>query len=302
MMAAVGLGQHALLCPEDADADLVAMEAALAQMLSAEGRAFDTREYRGIDISKRLHDDRGSVALLGYGGLALSLHRALDPDSPFVDVEQAFVEALALRMAGGLVETYPGQVYPVDNAAGVAALNLHDRTTGQDHSAAVAATTAAIAAARHDPTGTLYQRTRLDGLPMDRPRASGTFLTGWFLHRADPALACSLYEDGLHAFAGDVMGLPAMREYPAGLEGDGDRDSGPLVMGYSISATGFAIGAATACGDEATAAALRGTAQLADMLAVGMVPGLGTADAESATGSHLGDAILLAMVTAGGMP
>ncbi len=302
MMAAVGLGQHARLCPDQVPLDLPAMVAALEHMVSAEGRAFDTHEYGGIDIDQRLDDPRGSVALLGYAGLALALHRSLDPDSHLTPIEQRWAEALAGQLDGDLLETYPRQIFPVDNAAGIAALALHDRVTGEDHSAQLAATTAAIAAARDPATGMLFQVVAADGLPLDEPKGSGSFLTAWFLHRAAPDLAQDLYTASRDTLGGSLMGMLAMREYVPGTPGTGGVDSGPLIFGYSVSATGFALGAATALGDAPTRDALLRTAQLGGSLAVGMTPGLASPSGEGATGSHLGDAILLAMLTSEGMP
>ncbi len=302
MMAAVGLGQHARLCPSEAAADIAAMESALEHMISPEGRAFDTHEYNGVDIEQRLDDPRGSVALLGYGGLALALHRALDPGSHLAPTEQRWSEALARQLRGDLLETYPRQIFPVDNAAGVAALALHDRVTGEDHSAVIAATAAAIDAARDPATGLLFQVVGADGRPLDEPKGSGSFLTAWFLHRAAPELALDLYTSSRDTLGGSLMGMLAMREYPPGIEGASSVDSGPIVFGYSVSSTGFAIGAAAALGDTATRDALRATARLGGSLAVGMTPGLAAPTGEGATGSHLGDAILLAMITSEGMP
>ncbi len=304
MMAAVGLGQHARLCPDDAPADLDAMTSALTHMVSPAGRAFDTHEYRGVDIEQRLDDPRGSVALLGYGGLALALHRALVPDSPFTATEQRWSEALARQLdEGRLLDTYPRQIFPVDNAAGIAALALHDQVTGDDHSEAIQAWADAIDAARDPATGLLFQVVAADGRPLDEPKGSGSFLTAWFLHRAAPALSLDLYSTSRDTLSGTLMGLRAMREYAPGTEGHGSVDSGPLVFGYSVSSTGFAMGAATAHGDTDTRDALRTTAMLANDMAVGMVPGLAAPDDGSdATGSHLGDAIMLAMITSEGMP
>jgi hypothetical protein len=189
----------------------------------------------------------------------------------------------------------------VDNAAGIAALSLHDRATGEDHGAALASALDAVRRMRDPATGLLHQSTGPDGTPLDAPRGSGTFLASWFLHRADPDLARGLYESGRSALSRRLLGLSAMREYPAGQDGSGDVDSGPLVLGYSVSATGFALGAATAAGDEETRAGVLRTARLGAPLAILLVPGLGT-DEKGATGSHLGDAILLAMLTAQGAP
>jgi hypothetical protein len=308
MMAAVGLGQHARLCPEAAAADLQAMDAAIEHMLSPGGQAFDTRMWRRVPVADRLDDDRGSMALLGYGTLPMALHRALVPDSRFAPTEATWAAALARRFeraaaeGGTLVETYPDQRYAVDNAAGIAALSLHDRATGEDHGAALAAGLAGIAAARDAASGLLVQRVDADGTPLDAPRGSGTFLAAWFLHRADPDLARGLYEAGRDQLYGSVLGLSAMREYPAGREGRGDIDSGPLILGYSVSSTGFALGGAAAFDDLTTRDALLATARLGGPFAVGVVPGLAADEGGGATGSHLGDAILLAMLTAQGRP
>lgn len=306
MMAAVGLAQHARLCPAEAAADLAAMEAAIARMLSREARRFDRRKY-GSDIAARLAGNEGSVALLGYGGLALALHRSLVPDSRFIATEQAWAEALDRRFARGrLVETYPGETYPVDNCAGIAALAVHDRTTGEDHSASLRRALAAIERARDPTTGLLHQSTSADGAPHDAPRGSGTFLAAWFLVEADPSLARALYEKGRDALGGALFGFLAMREYVPGHAGTGDMDSGPLVLGYSISATGFALGGAAAFGDEATRARIVAAVRGMSSFAVRLVPGLaappdaGASGASGGTGSALGDTILLAMLTATG--
>jgi hypothetical protein len=302
MMAAVGLSQHARLCPEDEAVDLAAIDAALERMLSREGRRFDRRRY-GADISARLREDQGSVALLGYGGFALALHRRLVPDSRFRATEQAWAEALARRFARRpLVETYPGELYPVDNCAGIAALALHDRVTGEDHSVALRRALAAVERARDPATGLLHQSLERDGTARAAPRGSGTFLAAWFLAQADPVLARDLYERGRDTLRGSVLGLLALREYPPGTDGDGDIDSGPLVFGYSVSATGFALGGAAAFGDDAVRGRLLATARALAPLAVSLVPGLAAPPdaAGGATGSALGDAILLAMLTAPG--
>lgn len=303
-MAAVGLGRHAARCPEDAPEDLAAMEVALDHMISARGRSFDTREW-GQDMEDRLATPRGNAALLGYGGLPLALHRLLVPDSRFAPVEEAWMDALARRFeaaGGALVETYPGQRYAVDNAAGVGALALHDRATGEDHGRARALGIQAIQANRDPVSGLLHQSSRPDGTPLDAPRGSGTFLASWFLAEADPALAWDLYQRGRQALSAPFLGFFAMREYPAGWTGDGDIDSGPLILGRSVSSTGFALGAATSTGDLETAARILATVHAGGPLAIHMVPGLASPDGAGATGSHLGDSILLAMLTGGRLP
>ena len=135
MMSAVGLGQLILLHPGERAESLPKMEQALRTMLSDEGLAFDKKKYKGSSINRRLKENKGSAALLGYGGLALATHRAVNPESDLTKSEQAWAEAISRRLkTGRLIETYPNEIYPVDNAALIGALALHDQVTGEDHS------------------------------------------------------------------------------------------------------------------------------------------------------------------------
>lgn len=304
MMTAVGLGQLILLHPGEREASLPKMEQALNAMLSAEGLAFDKKKYKGVSVNDRLKSSRGSAALLGYGGLALATHRAVEPQSALTKTEQAWAEAIARRLkTGKLIETYPNEIYPVDNAALIGALALHDQVTGEDHSAAIKAGLKAFKRAVDPETGLLIQAMRPNGKALDTPRGSGTFLASWFLVKADPALARALFDAGRRELEGSVLGLYAMREHPAkNADRGGDIDSGPLLMGYSVSATGFAMGAAAGLGEEEIVEDILRTVRFGGPLAVNVVPGLKAPGGGGATGSHLGDAILLAMVTTPGRP
>lgn len=299
MMAAMGFGEHALAHPEDRAEDLRRMEMAIDRLLAPEGRTFDAASW-GADPITSLGEDRGHAAWLGYTGLALGLHRVLVPDSRYTDLQERVVDAIERRVAaapGHLVETYPGQWFPVDNAAMIGALGLHTRATGARHPMVDA--WVASARARWVQEGLLVQRVH-EGVPVDAPRGSGTFLAAWFLHHADPAFAESLYVAGRDHLGGALFGVRAMREYLPGVNGRGDIDSGPIVMGFGVSASGFAIGAALQNGDEETARALAQTARTMAGVILSMDPSLqGPSNTGSASGSHIGDAILFAMTAAG---
>ena len=149
-----------------------------------------------------------------------------------------------------------------------------------------------------DPhSGLLVQAVAMDGVtPRDAARSSGTALAAYFLSFADGPTSRALYEAMMSSCYRPVLGFGAVREYgPRGPAlGRGDIDSGPLVFGYSISATGFALASARIQGDDERFAALYATAHLFGAPvsrddATGFV-----------TGGPLGDAILFAMLTAGG--
>lgn len=295
MMAAAGFGAHARAHPEARAEDLRHLERALDRLLEPDTRAFDTRSW-GEDPLESLAGERGHAAWLGYTGVALGAHRLLVPESRYTAIHEAVVEAIERRLDAapdGLVETYPGEWYPVDNAAMVGALGLHTRATGTPHPAI--GRWVARARAEWVRDGLLVQSVR-DGRPADHPRGSGTFLASWFLHPADPAFAGELYRAGRDRLMGSAFGVPAMREYPPGVDGRGDIDSGPIVLGFGVSSTGFAIGAGLLDGDAEMALALAGTARSLGGMVLALDPSLrGPTDAGSHSGSHIGDAILFAM-------
>ncbi|GAA2476769.1 hypothetical protein [Winogradskya humida] len=78
-----------------------------------------------------------------------------------------------------------------------------------------------------------------------------------FLVDIDPAFARSQYLVFRSLFVVRPLGLgPGVREFPPGVELEGDVDSGPLVLGTSLSATVVTLGAARAQGDAGLAGAL----------------------------------------------
>jgi hypothetical protein len=77
----------------------------------------------------------------------------------------------------------------------------------------------------------------------------------------DPALAKSQYECFRERFLTTFVGLPCVLEYPGGVVGPADVDSGPLILGRSLSATVLAMGVAQIYGDQALANAIAQTGE-----------------------------------------
>jgi hypothetical protein len=299
MMAAMGFGQVALERPELREQNLARMERCLDMMLAPHVHTFDTAAW-GEEAIASLDGSHGHVAYLGYTGIALGLHRLLRPRSRFGEIDDRIVAALERRIEAspiGFLETYPGEVYPVDNASAYAAIALHARATRRSLPRAVRRGLEAIEKqGKSQESGLLYQAVRLeDGAPRDSARASGTALAAYFLAYADDAASASLF----HALAKEqfrtVLGFGAMLEYAAGsanANGRGDIDSGPVVAGFGVSATGFALGASRVHGDRETFRSLYATAHLFG------APFDEAGTRTYTTGGPIGDAILFAMLTA----
>jgi hypothetical protein len=151
-----------------------------------------------------------------------------------------------------------------------------------------------VRAVQIDPaSGLVIQRMgALDGKAHDAPRGSGTALAAYFAGFADRGVADAL-ADGLFKHEASFLGFGAIREYPDGFSGHGDVDSGPVLLGVSVSATGFALAPARATGRQDAFERIYRTAELF---------GMWTRDGDAgrfASGGPIGDALLLAFLTSG---
>lgn len=297
LMAGFSFGQLASAYPERRGHYLPLMEHCIEHLLTPEVREFDRASWQRDPVDA-LGSEEDHAAYLGYFNLLLGLHRMLAPDSRYAALNDAISEHLARRLSANpiqMLQTYPGEAYPVDNCAVVGSLGLHARVTGAGHPEIVRAWVEQVRKRYIDAdTGLLVQAVDfLNGRAIDAPRGSGTSLGLYFISFADDALARDLYA-GLHrSLCRTFLGFGAVREYPAGLSGTGDIDSGPIVFGYGLSPTGFAIAGSLMYGDRAYFRRLVASAYLAG------APLRRGDRLEFVTGGPLGNAILLAMLTAG---
>jgi hypothetical protein len=164
----------------------------------------------------------------------------------------------AFRGGGPFLDSYEGMAWPADNAAGAAALRscgtlLHPRYTQ------TAEAWLRSALRQVDPaTGLLPHEA---GSP--RPRGESAALMIRFVHEIDPAAAAAQYAALVRTFATRFAGLlPAVREFPHGVRGSGDVDSGPVILGVSAPASVVGIAAARMTGHHRAAADLRASPEV----------------------------------------
>jgi hypothetical protein len=293
-MTVLGLGQIALARPDRRAELLPAMEAAARRMLAPEACAFGAEAWgeRGLEAL----GTAGGHAYLGYVALALGMLRKVDPATPLAARHDALVASLARRLAASphaLLETYPGETYPADVAAVAGAIGLHAEVASIDRRALLSRWSATMRERCSDPgTGMLFQQMdAFTGAPAGPPRASGTALAVYFASFADPALARDLWR-AVGRQRRSVLGFGGVRERAPGDDGPGDVDSGPVVLGVSVSATGFALAGARMFGDRAAFTELWRTADLFG------VPVVRPSRSRFLTGGPLGNALLLALATA----
>lgn len=149
------------------------------------------------------------------------------------------------------LSAYPSMAWPVDSVVGIAALSLHDQLLTPRYQTVISRW---IEMAREhiDPaTGLLPHHVHpITGEGIGTARGSSQSIILRFLPEIDPAWASEQYEVFRSQFVGYVGTVPGIREYPAGVEGAGDVDSGPLVNGLSASATVVSMGTAFIHGDR----------------------------------------------------
>lgn len=293
-MTILGLGQIALAHPELRARYLPAMRSAAARLVDPRTLDYATKVY-GHSGRSYMAPGEGH-AYLGYVNLALDMLRAVDPHTKYAALNDRLSRAFARRLAAsptGLIETYPGETWPPDVAAVAGSVGLYAEVTGVDESALLAKWAKRYAKCAIDSSGYLVQRVRSGSCrPVDAPRGSGTAIAAYFIGFADRALSRRLEAALGGAGRRTLLGFGAIREYAPGHSGNGDGDSGPILLGVSVGATGFGIGAARMNGDRDLFRQLYRTADLFG------APANGRTGTSFVMGGALGNAVLLAMLTA----
>ncbi len=293
-MALMGLSQIVALHPELGAAYVPVMRTLAAHLA----------DPRTLDYARRVYGHHGVDAMgpaeghayLGYINLGLGMLRAVDPNMPLVALHDQLSQRLADRLFAsktGLIETYPGETWPPDVAAVAGSVGLHAALSGRDRSAEIAAWSRRFAACAIGADGYLVQRVQSGSCrALDAPRGSGTAVAAYFLSFIDSALARRLHGALVSSGERTLFGFGAIREYARGYAGRGDLNAGPVVLGVSVGATGFALGAAGVARDRDLFRELYRTLDL-----FGAPSNLSGADT-FVVGGTLGNALLLAMLTA----
>ena len=234
---------------------------ALARIESSAGTApfsLDLRPAYGIFHA-------GWTNWLRAGIVSLQPADGRDPDEVLRLRQHSSEIAAAFRSAGTpYLQAYPGESWPVDSTVAVASLRLHDSLLGATYDELVRGWTDQVRARLDPATGLMPHRADpVTGAPQGPARGTSQSIIHRFLAEIDPALAREHYLRFRDRFVDRPLGLgPAVREYPHGTDGDGDVDSGPLVLGVSMSATVVTLGAARVQNDPDLAKALGAEGEL----------------------------------------
>lgn len=179
---------------------------------------------------------------------------------------QSVADALAASDTG-FAESYPGQFWPCDSVVAAAALSRAAIALDQPRWLLTLRTWRARTHAHLDPqTWLLPHRVDSTGAILEGSRGSSQSVIQTFTPDIDRALDGSvdsrMWRRFTDQFVVRELGLVGVREYPVGVTGAGDVDSGPLVRDVSASASAVTLAAARRIGDRDLADALSREADL----------------------------------------
>jgi hypothetical protein len=219
----------------------------LAQLESNEGRAPFSPALNppyGVFYNGWTNGLRGGI-------LKLQPPNARDPDEVAAFEETAAALGTAFDASNTpFLQAYPGQAWPVDSTVAVASLRLHDTLFEALYSDTIQRWLASVKAHLDPATGLLPHRVDSEtGGMLEGARASSQSVITRFLPEIDPVWGREQYRRFRDTFVTTVAGIPGVLEYPRGINGAGDVDSGPLLAGVSLSATVVTVAAARVEGD-----------------------------------------------------
>ncbi|MBL8914544.1 MAG: hypothetical protein JNM17_27820 [Archangium sp.] len=224
-------------------------------LASDEVRAYDTKQW-GSDALETLARSEAHAGYLGHLLLAMDAACLLGGERD-EQLHRAIVDSLARRIANapeGLIETYPGEIYVPDNVVVMAGIMQFDVCMGFSPAAPPAERGRAEHAPLYERWEKLMRARWIDednGLLVFAPgqpaRGSGAAWNSFFLPLVNPAFAAEQSPRMWRTFGDSALAgwLGGIDEAKPGDARGGDVDSGPLILGVSPSATGFALADAT---------------------------------------------------------
>jgi hypothetical protein len=149
----------------------------------------------------------------------------------------------------GLLDDYPGQCYPTDIVAAIAAIRRADGILGTDHSVFVARAIRGFEGKFVDETGLPPYHVDLRTGSIDISRGcSNQWMTAW-APEIWPDRAKLWYDNFHQHFWQSKYGAVGFREFPRDYQQSDwhiDVDAGPVIGGFGAAACGFGVGASRA--------------------------------------------------------
>jgi hypothetical protein len=133
-------------------------------------------------------------------------------------------------------ESYSSMAWPADAVVCVASLALHDQLAERKYNETIRSWITNVRK-QPDPRGLIPHSALSSGKPIQGARGSSQCLMLSFLKEIDSAFATEQFQLFKEHFVDTRFGLTGVREYPSGVNGLGDVDSGPVIFGMGGAAS-----------------------------------------------------------------
>jgi len=271
MFTVVGLANRALEHDGEREAALGAMDRIIDESL-ADARDQENfllpyaRAKSFVDPSARSLFIDGELLMM----LAARVVVAPRPDFTSEANELAMSIEGAMRRSPTLsAESYPDECWTFCNTTALAALAMFDRANADEDHARLAKDWVLQAKSKlvDQRTGMLVSSFTRDGRVLDGPEGSSIWMSAANLLFVDDAFARDQYGRARRELGRTTLGFGWALEWPAGLEGHVDVDSGAIIplTGASAGSSGLAVLGASAFGDDEFRDALLSSLELAAM-------------------------------------
>jgi hypothetical protein len=150
------------------------------------------------------------------------------------------------------LEAYLGMAWPCDQTVALASLALHDELFGSNYRSVIRQWI-------NDTQQHLDPKTQMIPHKVDATtgaidiaaRSSSQVYLLPFLKELDPQFGLQQYQHFRQQFILPTLGVLPVREFPIGVPGNGDVDTGPLIFGFSATSSITSLAAAKAYDDRA---------------------------------------------------
>jgi len=148
------------------------------------------------------------------------------------------IERAILSLDSPYLESYDSLCWPADTFVAIASLANYDITFTPRHNLTIKNWLTRVNNLLDKSTGMIPHRVNPNtGLSLGETRGSSMSLMLRMLTEIDAHFADIQYRLFKEQFVTEIVGLPIVREYPKGIKGYGDVDSGPVILGIGSVAT-----------------------------------------------------------------
>jgi hypothetical protein len=225
---------------------------------------------RPVDASVKLDDHN---LYFSHLAIILGVRRLVAMDPREDALQKRLVDHLRERtLASPLhhARSYPdSDTWPADQAVTLLAFRLYDEAFGTHLLDEPLAGYLTTMEEHTDPATQLYHSAVIDPtVPIvssaedyaTTPRGCAASWTQLYLAQVAPDIARAQYTHFRDHMSASILGFGGFREWPSGRAGGMDGDSGPIVLGVGMAATGLGLGPARLFGDGEQYATIRRTA------------------------------------------